>query len=119
MALLKIGIASQESIRRRTIDIAAGRYVPRKGEPKVWFTSLESLAQVLSEENRAILAAIQQHHPESVTALAELVGRAQPNVFRTLKKMESYGIVEIHKVKGKSVPCVKYDEFQLFVSAVG
>ena len=118
MALLKIGIAPQKIIRKRTLDIAAGRYVPSNDEPSVWFTSLESLAQVLSEENRAILSTIQQHHPESVSALADLVGRAQPNVYRTLKKMESYGIVELRKVKGKSVPYVNYDEFQLFVSAM-
>ena len=118
MALLRIGIAPQQIIRQRTLDIAAGRYVPSHDEPSVWFTSLESLAQVLSEENRAILSIIQQHHPESVSALADLVGRAQPNVYRTLKKMESYGIVELQKIKGKSVPYVKYDEFQLFVSAM-
>jgi len=88
MALLRIGIASQKSIRQRTLDIAAGRYVPKSNEPKVWFTSLESLAQVLSEDNRAIITTIQQYHPESVSALADLVGRAQPNVYRTLKKIQ-------------------------------
>lgn len=115
MAVLKIGIAPQKAIRQRTLDIAAGRYIPGDDEPKVWFTSLESLAQVLSEENRAILTTIQEHHPESVSALAELVGRAQPNLHRTLKKMEAYGIIELKKVKGKSVPYVKYDDFQMFL----
>ena len=117
MAVLKVGIASQSDIRQRTIDIAAGRYSPGKDEPKVWFPSLESFAKILSDENRAIISAIKKYHPESVSALAELVGRAQPNVTRTLKTMASYGIVEVRKEGRKSIPVVKYDEFTLTVKA--
>lgn len=117
MTTLKIGIASKNFTRQRTIDIAAGRYKPSEDEPKVWFPSLESLAKILSEENRAILTAIKEHHPDSVSALADLVGRAQSNLTRTLKTMELYGIVEFRKEGRKSVPIVRYDEFTFTVAA--
>lgn len=31
-----IGLASKEYIRQRSIDIAAGRFIPNKRDPKVW-----------------------------------------------------------------------------------
>jgi len=56
MAYLKVGIASMEQYKARTLAIARGEYVPRPGEPKVWFQSIESVAQVLSDESSALVA---------------------------------------------------------------
>ena len=53
MKTLKIGIASYEQFKARTIAIAKGEYKPQPDEPKVWFTSLESFAKLLSAKNRA------------------------------------------------------------------
>ena len=55
MAILKIGIATLEQYKARTMSIARGEYVPGSSEPKVWFQSLETMAQVLSDKNRALL----------------------------------------------------------------
>ena len=55
------------------------------GEPKVWFTSAESLARVLSDRNRALLGIIAASAPESLTRLSELTGRKKSNLSRTLK----------------------------------
>lgn len=52
MKTLIVGIASYEQIKKRTLAIARGEYKPKKDEPKVWFTSIESLAQVLSTDNK-------------------------------------------------------------------
>ncbi len=46
--VLKIGIASREEIQARTLAIVRGEIKVTPDDPKVWFTSLESLAQVLS-----------------------------------------------------------------------
>lgn len=73
MNTLRIGIASQKEIRQRTIDIASGRLTPKNTDPKVWFTSVESLAQVLSEDNRAMISSIRKYQPTSVSALAQIV----------------------------------------------
>ena len=48
--VLKIGILSRGDYKKRTIAIARGEYKPKKDEPKVWFESINSMAQVLSNE---------------------------------------------------------------------
>ena len=51
---IKIGIISRENYKNRTIAIARGKYEPKRGEPKVWFESVQSMAQVLSNENQEL-----------------------------------------------------------------
>lgn len=58
-----IGIASYEEMKARTMAIARGEYKPRPDEPKVWFTSPESFAKVLSDRNRALLRVIAESSP--------------------------------------------------------
>ena len=52
MTTLKVGIASYEEMKARTIAIARGERRVAPGEPTVWFTSTESFAKVLSAGNR-------------------------------------------------------------------
>jgi len=49
MKAIAIGIMSQENIRERALAIAKGDYKPKKNEPKVWFPSMKSMAEVLSD----------------------------------------------------------------------
>ncbi len=49
MRIIKIGIASQEEIRERMLAIAKGELKPKKSDPKIWFTSLESLTKILKK----------------------------------------------------------------------
>jgi predicted transcriptional regulator len=55
MTTLKVGIATLEEYKKRTMAIARGEYVPAPDEPKVWFQSLATMSQVLSDKNRALL----------------------------------------------------------------
>ncbi len=66
MKTLKIGIASYKDMKARTMAIAGGEIKPKPGDPKVWFTSTESFAKVLSDKNRAPLATIAATHPGSL-----------------------------------------------------
>lgn len=91
MNTVKIGIATLEQYKARTMAIARGEYVPAADEPKVWFRSLESFARVLSDKNRELLTLIAQTQPGAVRELAEKTGRAVSNLSRTLKTMESHG----------------------------
>jgi predicted transcriptional regulator len=50
MKPIVIGIMPQERIRERVLAISRGSYKPKPGEPKVWFTSMKSLAEVLSDD---------------------------------------------------------------------
>jgi predicted transcriptional regulator len=47
-----IGIASREAIRTRARAIARGERTPAADEPKVWFTSMQSLADACESPNR-------------------------------------------------------------------
>jgi hypothetical protein len=55
---LKVGIASYEQMKARTLEVARGERRVRKDGPKIWFTSMESFAKVLSDRNRALLSLI-------------------------------------------------------------
>ena len=120
MRTLKIGIAGYDQMKARTMAIARGEHAPAKGEPKVWFTSIESFAQLLSEHNRQLLELIARERPRSLTELADLAGRSKSNLSRTLKTMSQYGIVELRRgARGKLVPQVAYDQVRLDVSLTG
>ncbi len=113
MKPIVIGIMPQEKIRTRMLAIARGEYKPKPGEPKVWFTSMKSLAEVLSDENRALLKVINEKRPDSISALAEVTGRKPGNLSRTLKTMSHYGIVEMRREKRRVRPIANATEFRI------
>lgn len=113
---ITIGIMPQDKIRERMLAIAKGEYKPKASDPKIWFTSMKSLAEVLSDENRALLRLIEEAQPDSISVLAELTGRKQSNLSRTLKTMSSYGLVEMHKDKRQVRPVAKATEFQILTA---
>jgi predicted transcriptional regulator len=110
---MKVGIISKEDYRKRTLAIAKGDYKPRKREPKVWFESVKSMSQVLSNENQELLRVIISHKPHSITELEKITNRKKSNLSRTLKTLEKYGIVELKKMAGKITPKVKATDFKV------
>ena len=120
MKTLKIGIAGYDRMKECSLAIARGEYTPAKGAPKVWFTSIESFAKLLSGHNRHLLELIAQERPGSLTELAKLAGRSKSNLSRTLKTMSQYGLVELQRgARGTLVPQVPYDQVTLDVSLTG
>ncbi|MBW2228288.1 MAG: transcriptional regulator [Deltaproteobacteria bacterium] len=108
--VLKIGVLSRENYKKRTIAIARGEYKPKKGEPKVWFESINSMAQVLSSENQKLLKVINENKPTSLKELEVVTGRKSSNLSRTLKTMSRYGIVDLVKQNKSIKPVVKATE---------
>lgn len=113
MTTMKIGILPQEQIRARALAIARGEIKPLPSDPKIWFTSMKSLARVLSDDNRALLHLIELTKPESVSSLALATGRKPSNLSRTLKTMSNYGLVEMRREKKQVRPIAKATEFQI------
>jgi len=111
--VLKFGIMPREDYKKRTISIARGEYRPRKGEPKVWFESLQSMAQVLSNENQQLLRIIKKKNPRSLKELEIATGRKRSNLSRTLHTMSRYGIVELIKHNRTVQPVVKATDFKI------
>ena len=116
MKTLRIGIADYGRMKARTMAIARGEHKPTRGEPTVWFTSIESLAKVLSGRNRELLTLIAREEPDSLTELAGLAGRNKSNLSRTLRTMARYGLVELREGRrGTVIPRVPYDRVSLDV----
>ena len=111
--ILKVGIMSSDKFQQRVLDIAAGRYTPTVNEPKIWFNSLKSLAEILNEKNTRLLELIDKMKPISITELAELSGRKTSNLSRTLKTFERYGIVELKKESKLVRPIVTAKKFHI------
>jgi predicted transcriptional regulator len=112
--ILRIGIASREQMKARTLAIARGTHKRNSDEPKVWFTSMESLAQILSSKNTLLLEMIRRARPASLKELAELSGRQVSNLSRTLRTMERYRLVTLEESEnGTLVPTVPYDRLAL------
>ncbi len=95
--VVKVGIMSFNDFKKRTIAIAKGEYKPKRNEPKIWFNSIKSLANVLSEKNQELLKLIVETHPQSIKELETVTGRKANNLLRTLRTMESYGFVKLNE----------------------
>lgn len=113
MKAVVVGILPQERIRERMLAIARGDYTPKPTDPKIWFTSMRSLAEVLSDENRALLKVIQEAKPPSISSLADMTGRKPGNLSRTLKTMSNYGFVEMKRENRHVRPIAKATEFRI------
>jgi predicted transcriptional regulator len=114
MTTLKVGIASYEDMKARTLAVARGERRVSPAEPKVWFTSTESFAKVLSAGNRELLRIIAEQAPGSLDDLAQMTGRAKSNLSRTLKTMAGYGLVRLERgERGRITPKVTHDRVEL------
>src|SRR5438105_269587 len=117
MKSIVIGVMPQKQIRARMIAIAKGKYKPKAGEPKIWFTSMRSVAEVLSDQNRALLKVIRETNPGSVAMLAKITGRQPSNLSRTLRTMSRYGLVDLRREKTHLRPVVKATDFRILATA--
>ena len=78
---------------------------------------MATMAAVLSEDNQELLRLIHDKHPKSLTELAELTGRQVPNLSRTLRMMEGYGLVKLKKNVREIEPIALATEFLIVLGA--
>ncbi|MBI1209652.1 MAG: helix-turn-helix domain-containing protein [Azospirillum sp.] len=107
--VVKVGIATYEDQKARLMAIARGERKVDPDEPKIWFSSIESFAQVLSTKNQLLLELIAEAKPASVAELETLSGRKGPNLSRTLKTLARFGLVELRRQGRTLVPSAIYD----------
>jgi predicted transcriptional regulator len=106
-----------QEFKEYTLAVARGDRQVDPSEPKIWcerveggeaadrevqFASLEAGAKLLSAKNRALLRTIAERQPKSVAELAAMTDRAEQNVLRTLKKLETAGVVRLDKGEGRA-----------------
>lgn len=114
MTTLKVGIASYAEMKARTLAVARGERRIARGEPKIWFTSTESFAKVLSAGNRDLLRVIAEKAPGSIDELARITGKAKSNLSRTLRTMAGYGLIRLERgERGRIMPKITHDRVEL------
>ncbi len=80
-------------------------------EPSV--ESAEDLLRLLTPDNRRLLRTIRDERPQSVAELARLTNRAEPNLLRTLGKLEAFGLIEMRTVDRRRVPVAMLEKLFL------
>jgi len=99
-----------------TLAVVRGERKVDPSEPKIWIeladrsekkatlVQFQSLAGVklLSPKNRALLRLIADRQPKSVSELATLTRRAEPNLLRTLHKLSEAGLVRLDRGEGRA-----------------
>ncbi|HEV2562403.1 MAG TPA: MarR family transcriptional regulator [Rhizomicrobium sp.] len=89
----KYKIQSLHSLKDEMKAVGRGERPAPPDAARASFNSVEAVVRLLTPENRKLLAIIRDRKPESVTELVEITGRAQPNLTRTLAKLEAAGFV--------------------------
>src|SRR5262249_35637166 len=93
--MVKYKVQSLRSLREEMKAVARGAR-PAPGDAAMpSFDSVDAVVRLLTPENRALLALIRDRKPQSLAELAQLSGRAQPNLTRTLAKMQAAGFVRM------------------------
>jgi predicted transcriptional regulator len=94
-------VQSLRSLRNEMKAVARGERSAPADAAKPSFNSVDAVVRLLTPENRELLAIIRDRKPQSVAELAQMSGRAQPNLTRTLAKMEAAGFITMKAVGGR------------------
>jgi predicted transcriptional regulator len=97
-------IQNHAALKKEMKAVARGMKRAPVGAAKPSFNSVAALLRLLTPENRDLLAAIREHRPQSIAQLAQLTGRAAPNLTRTLNKLQAVGFVRLDSVDQRKIP---------------
>jgi len=97
-------IQSLRSLREQMKAVARGERTAPADAASPSFNSVEALVRLLTPANRQLLVLIRDRKPDSVAELVRLTGRAQPNLTRTLAKLEAAGFIKMKTVGRRKAP---------------
>ncbi len=92
--MTKYKIQNLHSLRDEMKAVARGERSAPTNAAKPSFNSVEAVVRLLTPDNRQLLAIIRDRKPQSIAELVQITGRAQPNLTRTLMKLEAAGFVK-------------------------
>jgi predicted transcriptional regulator len=77
--------------------------------------SYEEMVRLMTQSRAEAFAAIVQHEPESITALAQILGKDAGNVQRDVTALQSLGLVELKRQNARRgiriKPVARYQRF--------
>jgi predicted transcriptional regulator len=97
-------IQNLKALREEMKAVARGERPAPVDAAKPSFDSVEAVVRLLTPDNRQLLAIIRDRKPQSVAALAEMAGRSQPNLTRTLAKLEAAGLITMQTHGRRKAP---------------
>ena len=104
--MTKYKVQNLRSLRDEMKAVVRGERAAPADAAKPSFNSVDAMVRLLTPENRRLLALIRDRKPQSVAELVKMSGRAQPNLTRTLAKMESAGFITMKAVGRRKAPSV-------------
>ena len=102
----RVKVQSLHSLREEMKAVARGERPAPLDAGKPSLNSVEAVVRLLTPDNRRLLALIRDRKPQSVAELVEITGRAQPNLTRTLAKLEAAGFIRMKTVGRRKAPSV-------------
>lgn len=97
-------IQSHEDLRNEMKAVARVKKPAPADAARTSFQSADVLLRLLTPENRTLLRMIRDERPQSVAELARLSKRAEPNLLRTLGKLEAFGLIEMQSAGRRRIP---------------
>lgn len=99
--MTKYKIQNLQSLRDEMKAVARGERAAPADAAKPSFNSVDAVVRLLTPANRQLLAIIRDRKPQSVAELVKMSGRAQPNLTRTLAKLEAAGFIKMKAAGGR------------------
>jgi predicted transcriptional regulator len=99
-------VQSLRGLRDEMKAVARGERRAPSDASRPSFNSVEAVVRLLTPDNRRLLALIRDQKPASVAELVAMTGRAQPNLTRTLAKLEAAGFITMKTVGRRKTPSV-------------
>jgi predicted transcriptional regulator len=100
--------------------VARGERKPPTDAGGVRYESAEAVMRVLTRDARALMNTIVVSKPTSISALAKAVGRATPNVHRSLERLEEVGVIKLVKEEGNRVrPVMTAEKIVISIDPTG
>lgn len=99
-------VQSLQSLREEMKAVARGERSAPSDASEPSFNSVEAIVRLLTPDNRRLLTVIRDQKPQSVAELAQMTGRSQPNLTRTLAKLEAAGFVRMTPHGRRKTPTV-------------
>ena len=97
-------IQSMKELEAEMRKVARGEIAAPADAAAPSVESTEALIRLLTPDNRSLLRTIRDAKPQSVAELARLTNRAEPNLLRTLSKLEAFGLLEMRTIDRRRVP---------------
>jgi predicted transcriptional regulator len=112
-------IQTLKSLEREMRAVARGERRAPKDAARPSVESANVLLRLLTPANRSLMKTIRDRKPRSIAELARLTRRAEPNVLRTLGKLEAAGLLAFKTVERRKVPVVLVRRLRVDIDPYG